>query len=171
MISPPTTTTTTTATSASSAAPTLLLVEDNDIDAEFVLRLVRRLGLELRVVRARNGEDALGLLCPEEEGAEPVRPAVIVLDINMPKMNGFELLERIAGTSSLAGIPAFMLSTSGTPRDRASARELRVRGYLVKPLRAPQLMEVLEAIAPTPTEPPSYAECAPVGQLTSTRLR
>ena len=131
----------------SAPPPTLMLVEDNDIDAEFVHRLVGRLGLELRIVRARDGEDALGLLRPTAAGTEPLKPGVIVLDINMPRMNGFELLGELGRIDGLRSVPVFMLSTSGTPRDRASAASHRVRGYLVKPLRAPQLLDVLGAIA------------------------
>ena len=131
----------------SALPPTLMLVEDNDIDAESVHRLVGRLGIELCIVRARDGEDALGLLRPADAGAEPLRPAVIVLDINMPRMNGFELLGELERIDGLGSVPVFMLSTSGTPRDRASAESYRVRGYLVKPLRAPQLLDVLESIA------------------------
>lgn len=126
---------------------TLILVEDNDIDAELVRRLVGRLGLALRIVRARDGEDALELLCPEHGETEPLRPAAIVLDINMPRMNGFELLGELERIDELHSIPVFMLSTSGTLRDRASAERHRVRDYLVKPLRAPQLLEMFASIA------------------------
>ena len=126
---------------------TLVLVEDNDIDAELVRRLVGRLGLALRIVRARDGEDALELLCPESGETEPLRPAAIVLDINMPRMNGFELLGELERIGGLDSVPVFMLSTSGTLRDRASAERHGVHGYLVKPLRAPQLLEMFASIA------------------------
>ena len=124
-----------------------MLADDNDIDAEFVHRLIGRLGLDLRIVRARDGEDALGLLRPADAGTEPLVPEVIVLDINMPRMNGFELLGELKCIDGLGSIPVFMLSTSGTARDRASAASHRVHGYLVKPLRAPQLLDVLGSIA------------------------
>ncbi len=125
---------------------TLLVVEDNDLDVEVVERLIRRLRLELRVVRAANGEEALELLRADRAEARLEPPMVLLLDINMPRMTGFELLAEMVRDRELAELPVFILSTSNNPQERDAAASYGVNGYLVKPIRAEQLQEVLGAL-------------------------
>jgi len=122
---------------------TLLLVEDNDVDVMVVQRLLRRLSIELPIVRASNGEEALALLRAPTAPPRPVPPFVIVLDLNMPRMTGLEFLAEIADDARLADVPVFILSTSTDSRDRRMAKEYRIRGYFVKPIGEPELAEVL----------------------------
>ena len=124
--------------------PTLLLVDDNDVDAEVVQRTVRRLALDVELVRAGNGEEALERLRGTGPASPPLaRPLVVLLDINMPRMNGFELLEEMRGDAALDGLPVYLLSTSDDPRDRRRALGYGVRDYLVKPIDAARLQALI----------------------------
>lgn len=126
---------------------TLLLIEDNDIDVMVVQRLMRRLSIDLPIVRAGNGEEALALLRTPCDPPRLAPPYVIVLDLNMPRMTGFEFLEAIADDEALADVPIFILSTSDNPNDQQTASRYRVRGYLVKPIKEDQLVGVLRSTA------------------------
>ena len=127
---------------------TIFLVEDNDIDVMVVQRLMRRLRLDLPIVRASTGEEAIALLREPTEPPRLVAPYVIVLDLNMPRMSGFEFLEAIADDERLVEVPIFVLSTSTNPEDRKTAERYRIRGYVVKPITEPALREVIDSAAP-----------------------
>lgn len=126
----------------------ILLVEDNDLDVIIVQRLLKKMNLSLPVVRARNGEDALAILRPASEKSPLVPPFTMIVDINMPRMNGFELLDEIVDDPVLAEIPVYIMSTSDSENDKNRAKHYRIRGYLVKPVTAPVLLEILDEPAP-----------------------
>lgn len=125
---------------------TVLLVEDNDLDVEVVERLIRRLSVELRVVRASDGEEALALSREEDEDAKLHPPLVVLLDINVPRMTGLEMLAETAREGRLPLPPIFVLSTSNNPQERDLAESYGISGYLIKPLRAEQMDDVLAAL-------------------------
>lgn len=126
---------------------TIFLVEDNDIDVMVVHRLMRRLQLDLPIVRVKNAEEALALLRAPTAPPRLLAPYVIVLDLNMPRMSGFEFLEAIADDERLVDVPIFILSTSTSPADRRTAGRYRIRGYLVKPMTESLLREVIGSTA------------------------
>lgn len=132
----------------SSPRRTVLLVEDNELDVEVVERLIRRSSLELRVVHAGDGEEALELLRERSEEAKLAPPLVLLLDIDMPRMTGLEFLAEMARDGRLPALPVFVLSTSNNPQERDLAESYGISGYLVKPLRAEQLHDVLAALEP-----------------------
>jgi len=107
----------------------ILLVEDNDIDVELVKRITRRLGLDLPIVRARNGLEALEILKKPEQ-SKLLHPYLVLLDINMPLMDGFELLEHVSTYGPEIDVPIYMLSTSEAKIDRNKAEKYSVSGYL-----------------------------------------
>ena len=124
----------------------LLLVEDNDVDARVVERLLRRLDEPVELVRARHGEEALSILRGEPGHARLGRPFAVLLDINMPRMTGPDLLEALAAEDLLDGAPIHVLTTSNNPHDReAVARHGCVRDYLIKPLDGATLEALLAA--------------------------
>ena len=127
---------------------TIVLVEDNDLDAMLVQRLMRRHSLDAPVVRARNGEEALAILEPPGKPPAIPPPFVIVLDLNMPRMNGFELLDVLSGDDYLSKVPVFILTTSSSHQDCSKAREYNIEDYLVKPVSANELREILAAPDP-----------------------
>jgi len=108
---------------------TILLVDDDDVDYMAVQRAMRQLRLLNPLVRARDGIEALAILT----NLDTIKgPYLILLDLNMPRMNGFEFLERIRSDPSLSSSVVFMLTTSSTDEDRMKAYSHHVAGYMVK---------------------------------------
>lgn len=122
----------------------ILLVEDNDLDALVIKRILRRLKLDYPIVRASNGEEALNILRSGITEGVLVPPFIMIVDINMPRMNGFELLDEVIDDPQLSKVPIYMLSSSGSEKDKNKAAKYRIRGYKVKPITEPVLMEILE---------------------------
>lgn len=108
---------------------TILLVDDDDVDYMAVQRAMRQLRLLNPLVRARDGIEAFAILT----SLDTIKgPYLILLDLNMPRMNGFEFLERIRSDPSLSSSVVFMLTTSSTDEDRMKAYSHHVAGYMVK---------------------------------------
>lgn len=118
--------------------PAILLVEDDDIDTEIVLDLIADAGISNPVITARDGQQALESLTTG--GVQ--QPCLILLDLNMPRMNGLEFLDRIDG-NGLAHNVVFVLTTSDRPEDIAAAYRHRIAGYVVKD-DTPSLVGLLE---------------------------
>ena len=120
--------------SADHPTPSILLVEDDQMDVMNVQRELRRQNIDVPLVHARNGRDALRML--RGEGAEPkiAMPNVVMLDINLPRMNGLELLEILRSDPEFAGLNVFIMTTSDLESERLKARQLAVSGYIIKPL-------------------------------------
>ena len=108
---------------------TILLVDDDDVDYMAVQRAMQQLRLLNPIVRARDGIEALSILT-SVDGIKG--PYLILLDLNMPRMNGFEFLEQIRSDPSLSSSVVFMLTTSSTDEDRMKAYSHHVAGYMVK---------------------------------------
>ena len=113
----------------------ILLVEDDYLDIMNVERELKKINIEHPIHVARNGREALSML-RGEAGEEKISPApsVILLDINMPKMNGLEFLEELRREPEFSHIPVFIMTTSNEETDRMAAQRLNVSGYIVKPL-------------------------------------
>ncbi|MCA9166363.1 MAG: response regulator [Planctomycetales bacterium] len=110
----------------------ILLVEDDEIDAETVKRAFSRQKIANPITVARDGVAALSRL-RGEDGAPPFeRPYLILLDLNMPRMNGTEFLEQLRADPSLCDSVVFVLTTSKSDRDITAAYERQISGYLVK---------------------------------------
>ncbi len=111
---------------------TILLVEDDEIDARAVQRGLAQARLSNPVVVATDGVQALRVL-RGADGNPPLRkPYLILLDLNMPRMNGFEFLEEIRRDAFLKEAPVFVLTTSNDEQDRVRAAQNNVAGYLLK---------------------------------------
>jgi CheY-like chemotaxis protein len=114
----------------------ILLVEDDNLDAMDLKRSLDRMGILYRMKIARNGEEALRLLT--EEDADQTfsgRPDIILLDLNMPRMNGLEFLQMLRSQDAWKEIKMFVLTTSDESEDKRAARNLGVSGYIIKPLK------------------------------------
>jgi CheY-like chemotaxis protein len=107
----------------------ILLVEDDDLDIISVQRSLKKLESEYELVTAYNGIEALDIL-----KRIPAPPDVILLDLNMPKMNGIEFLRILRSTESLKHIRVFVMTTSSESTDRVLAEDLGISGYIIKPL-------------------------------------
>lgn len=120
----------------------VLLVEDDAIDAEAIERAFKRARIANPIVRATNGLEALDLLRGNSEGAlEP--PFIILLDLNMPRMNGLEFLEELRGDEELRKHIVFVLTTSDSDRDKVAAYDKQVAGYMVKSKAGSDFVELI----------------------------
>ena len=119
---------------------TILLVDDDNITNFINARLIRKLNIANQVQVSLNGQEALSYL----SGIEKRCPDLIFLDINMPVMNGNELLTKIKTTFELCDIPCFMLSTSHNPRHINSALAAGAEKYIVKPAIYSDFKNLLE---------------------------
>ncbi len=116
--------------------PPVLAIEDSLDDIEFMRRALVRLRLEHPLVVAENGEEALALLrgeCPHPFGPGPLRPALILLDLNLPGIGGRELLKRVKSDDALRGLPIVVFTTSTHRRDVETAYQLGANSYHCKP--------------------------------------
>lgn len=117
----------------------VLVVDDDEITAESVFRALRKLDLDFRVVAAMDGQDALDVLRGRGGPDRDLkRPYIILLDLNMPRMNGFEFLEQLRGDAALRDSVVFVLSTSDSDEDRTRAYQDQIAGYMVKSAVGPQ---------------------------------
>lgn len=116
---------------------TIFLVEDNDDDAELALRAFRRAKVTNPLIRARDGVDALDYLFARGKYSErDVRdlPAVALLDLNIPKLGGLEVLKAIRADQRTRHLPVVILTTSNEDRDRMDAYENYANSYVLKPV-------------------------------------
>ena len=120
--------------SSDQATPSILLVEDDQMDVMNVQRELRRQNIDVPLLHARNGREALKMLRGEDDAPKIARPSLVMLDINMPRMNGLELLEVLRADPEFAGLNVFVMTTSDLESDRLKAKELAVSGYIIKPL-------------------------------------
>ena len=120
----------------------VLLVEDDTIDALTVQRTFRELKVANPLVHHLNGEDALAYLT----GAGRELPCIVLLDLNMPKMNGVEFLRVIKNDASLRTVPVVVLTTSNEERDIRDTFMLSVAGYIVKPVDYSQFVDAMRTI-------------------------
>ncbi len=120
----------------------ILLVEDDSVDAITVKRAFDDLGITKSLVHMINGEDALEYLENEVNN----KPSFVLLDLNMPKMNGIELLRAMKTNPALRLIPVIVLTTSKEDRDVIDSFDLSVAGYVVKPIDYTQFVETIRTI-------------------------
>lgn len=113
----------------------ILMVDDDDVDCMNVQRAFKKSNVLNPLSIAHNGLEALDML-RGENGMEKVSPMprIILLDINMPKMNGLEFLKELRADESLRTISVFVMTTSNDDKDRMEAYNYNVAGYIVKPI-------------------------------------
>jgi len=122
----------------------ILLIDDDDVAVEAVHRSLRKVGMTPAIVNAEDGAEALEIL----RGSDPVRriakPFVVLLDLNMPRMDGFEFLAEIRADSVLHDTVVFVLTTSDREIDRSRAYHKNVAGYMVKSYVGPQFSKLAQ---------------------------
>ncbi|MHC0440214.1 response regulator [Flavobacterium sp. 3-210] len=111
--------------------PNILLIEDDELDTISVERSLKKLEIQYFLHTAYNGLEALQMLRNTEN---PLVPDVILLDINMPKMNGIEFLKILRTDENLKHLKVFIMTTSSESSDRITAEKLGISGYIIKPL-------------------------------------
>ena len=121
---------------------TILLVEDDHVDYMTILRALRQLESSNPLHRVTDGEKALEYL---RDVSQP-RPGLILLDLNMPRMNGREFLTHIKGDPILKMIPVVILTTSAEDQDRIITFQQSVAGYMKKSVDYPRFLETMRTI-------------------------
>lgn len=109
----------------------LILIEDDDIDVMNVRRALERAHVTNPLFVAHNGLEGLELLRSDKV---PKDRRLVLLDLNMPKMNGIEFLQALRADPELASLPVVVLTTSNDDQDKIDAYNLNVAGYLLKPV-------------------------------------
>lgn len=120
----------------------VMLVDDDEADVLLTTQMLKRGKLLLEVKVAHDGEEALRTLNGLVERGEPL-PDMILLDINMPRLNGFDTLKRMREQEALKGIPVVMLTTSDAPQDVKRVYELGANCYISKPVTFDQFQKVI----------------------------
>jgi CheY-like chemotaxis protein len=120
----------------------ILLVEDDEIDQMTVKRALKDIRVTNRLDIAGDGEQALKFL----KNPETIMPGIILLDLNMPRMNGIEFLRVVKQDEQLKRIPVVVLTTSEEEQDKIESFNLGVAGYMLKPVDYLQFVEVVRAI-------------------------
>lgn len=122
----------------------ILLIEDDLVDIMTVRRGFRELGVLNTLIATHNGEEALDYLNTPVEGL----PCVILLDINMPKMNGHEFLALLNKNTVFKNIPVIMLTSSKEQQDVDNSFESGISGYVLKPVDYQQFISSIQVLSP-----------------------
>lgn len=133
-----------------SARVDVLLVEDDPDDAELTLGALARCGATGNVLHLKDGAAAVDYICGQGNYAGPAQPEpprMVLLDLKLPKLNGFDVLERIRARTATRHLPVVILTSSNEERDRLQGYDLGVNGYVVKPLDFDEFNAAVAAIS------------------------
>jgi len=127
----------------------ILLVEDNPVDIMTVQRAFKKNKMTNPLIVTTDGEDALAYLRHQGKYAEQAdwtMPHLILLDLNMPVMNGIEFLKEAKSDDNLKSIPVIVLTTSKEEYDRSDSFNLSAAGYIIKPVEFEKFIDVVKVI-------------------------
>jgi CheY-like chemotaxis protein len=124
----------------------VLLVEDNPGDVRLTQEAFRETNASIHLHVAYDGVDAIAFLTHQPPHVDAPRPGIILLDLNLPKMDGREVLAQIKQDLSLSSIPTVILSTSDSEVDIAKSYQLRANCYLTKPGKLEEFESLVKAI-------------------------
>ncbi len=124
----------------------ILLVEDSPADVRLTIEALRDAKVANHLNVVNNGEDALAFLRQEGPYLDAPRPQLVVLDLNLPRMDGKEVLAEIKADPELRRIPVAVLTTSSAEADVLRSYELGVNCYLTKPVGLEQFLSVVQSI-------------------------
>lgn len=125
---------------------TILLVEDDEVDVMTIERAFQKASISNPFLKARNGFAGLDCLRGTNGTEQVTRPLIILLDLNMPLMNGLEFLDEVKRDPTLRDIPVIVLTSSPNEEDIAKAYGGQVAGYMTKPVGIEKLIEKLAAL-------------------------
>lgn len=126
----------------------ILLVEDNPKDLELALLALAKSNLANDVITVRDGKEALDYLFRQGDYADRPQgnPAVVLLDLKLPKIDGIQVLERLKAEPSLQRVPVVMLTTSREEKDLIKSYQLGVNAYVVKPVSFKEFIEAIQEL-------------------------
>ena len=119
----------------------ILFIDDDTIEIMKLRRTILTLGLKHKITGARNGKEAHEILMEKDK-----LPDIILLDLNMPKINGLEFLSLIKTNDTLKHIPTIILSTSRNQKDIIESYKIGIAGYILKPLRYEDYVSKIDKI-------------------------
>jgi CheY-like chemotaxis protein len=114
----------------------ILLIEDDNLDVIDLRRTLDKMSVFYKMKIAKNGEEGVALLKQKEHELFVGKPDVILLDINMPRMNGIEFLQLLRSDDEWKDIKVFVLTTSEENEDKKAVKNLGISGYITKPFKA-----------------------------------
>src|SRR5688572_16821417 len=120
----------------------ILLLEDDKVDTMTIKRALAELNVTNPTITCRNGEEALEYLRSPASGS----PCVVLVDLDMPRMNGIECLRAVRTEGLLQTSPVVILSTSKEDQDKIECFKLNVAGYMIKPVDYSHFIEVIRVI-------------------------
>jgi CheY-like chemotaxis protein len=120
----------------------LLIIEDDQVDVMTIKRALKEIHVANPVIHMENGEDAIAYL----RDTSNEKPCIILLDLNMPIMNGIEFLRVVKNDAELRKFPVIVLTTSEEQQDKLQSFNLGVAGYMAKPVDYRQFVEVMRSI-------------------------
>jgi CheY-like chemotaxis protein len=133
-------------TAASNAARPILLVEDNPMDVDLTLQGFAEQGVKNPVVVCRDGEEALRFVEAHPGPDDGQLPALVLLDLRLPRVDGLEVLRQVRGRPAWADVAVVVLTTSRESSDLTAARELGATDYMVKPVDSEAFSETIRRI-------------------------
>jgi chemotaxis family two-component system response regulator Rcp1 len=119
--------------------PEILLAEDNPADVYLVREALKEHGVQCTVRTAADGKDVLTLLAASDR---TWNPDLIILDLNLPRHDGIEILQKVRSTEAIANVPVVVLTSSDSPRDRTIANDLGATCYVRKPSNLEQFLQL-----------------------------
>lgn len=119
----------------------VLLIEDDKIEVMKFNRTISKLQLNHQIIEANNGEEALNILTKRDR-----LPDIILLDLNMPKVNGIEFLSILKKNDYLKYIPTIVLTTSSNHKDMLECYKIGIAGYVIKPLKYEDYMKKINKV-------------------------
>jgi chemotaxis family two-component system response regulator Rcp1 len=137
----------------------LLVIEDNPADVDLLRRALASAGLHCQLTVIDDGAEALAFF---QQGSAAPAPDLAIIDLNLPKHGGMEIIERMRANPTYARVPVVVLSSSSSPRDRAKMENFDVKRYIVKPADLEEFLrigwQIKELLAQGNTQPqPSEA--------------
>ena len=124
----------------------ILLVEDNEADIVLTKNAFKSFNIQNNLNVCRNGEEGLNYLFKREEYADALTPDLVLLDLNMPKTNGLEVLEEIKNDPRLSMVPVIVLTTSSAEQDIVKSYQHHANSYIKKPIDFMEFVEVIKEI-------------------------
>jgi len=124
----------------------ILLAEDSPADVYLIREALREHGVDATIRVASDGREVLQLICPDNADTAVPRLDLIILDLNLPRHDGIEILERLRGSAQLARVPVVVLTSSDSPRDQKVANQLGATCYLRKPSSLDQFLALGEVL-------------------------
>ncbi|MCP6763018.1 MAG: response regulator [Fischerella sp. CENA71] len=124
----------------------LLVVEDSNEDFRILQRLMRRMAVQNPIHRCTSGDEVLNYLYQEGKNIDGLsRPSVILLDLNLPGIDGRDILEQLKQDKTFKEIPIVIFTTSSNPKDIEFCYQKGANGYLVKPMDVQELQKTIQA--------------------------